>query len=69
MPSNSIAVNGAPGFQGQVPGGYGDFGFTPSGLLWPAPGCWQVTGTIAGHSLTFVTLVKFVKALRNKSGA
>ena len=37
MPPNSIAVNGAPGFQGQVPGGYGDFGFTPSGLLWPAP--------------------------------
>ena len=69
MPSNSIAVNGAPGFQGQVPGGYGDFAFTPSGLLWPAPGCWQVTGTIAGHSLTIVTLVKFVKALRNKSGA
>jgi hypothetical protein len=62
MPSHSIAVTGAPGFQGQVPGGYGDFGFTPSGLL-RLPGCWQVTGTIAGHSFTFVTLVKFVKAL------
>jgi hypothetical protein len=54
------------GFQGQVPGGYGDSGFTPSGLIWPAPGCWQVTGTIGGHSLTFVTLVKFIRALRNK---
>ncbi len=69
MPSNSIAVNGAAGFPGQVPGGYGDFGFTPSGLLWPARGCWQVTSTIAGHSLPFVTLVKFVEALRNKPGA
>jgi hypothetical protein len=57
------------GFHGQVPSGYGDFGFTPSGLLWPAPGCWQVTGTIAGRSLTFITLVKFVKAFRSKPRA
>jgi hypothetical protein len=46
------------GFHGDVPGGYGTVGFTPSGLVWPAPGCWQVTGTIAGRSLTFVTRVR-----------
>ncbi len=49
------------GFHGEVPAGYGDAGFTPSGLVWPAPGCWQVTGTVAGRSLTFVTVVTFVK--------
>jgi hypothetical protein len=46
------------GFHGEVPDGYGRFGFVPSDLVWPKPGCWQVTGTIAGRSLTFVTRVK-----------
>jgi hypothetical protein len=36
--------------------------FMPSGLYWPAPGCWQVTGTIAGHSLTFVAWVRMVSS-------
>jgi hypothetical protein len=27
-------------------------------LLFPTPGCWEITGRIAGGSLTFVTLVK-----------
>jgi hypothetical protein len=46
------------GFHGDVPDGYGTIGFVPSGLIWPAPGCWQVTGTVAGRSLTFVTRVR-----------
>ena len=46
------------GFHSQVPVGYGRTGFTPSGLYWPRPGCWQVTGTISGHSLTLVAWVK-----------
>jgi hypothetical protein len=37
-------------------------GFTASGLYWPAPGCWQVTGTISGHSLTFVAWVRTVSS-------
>lgn len=47
------------GFHGQVaePGSIGKAHFIPSGLLWPGPGCWQVTGTVAGHSLTFVAWV------------
>jgi len=45
------------GFHAEVPDGYGATGFVPSGLIWPAPGCWQVTGTVAGRSLTFVTRV------------
>ena len=37
-----------------VPGGYGDTGFQPSGIYFDAPGCWQVTGTAGGKTLTFV---------------
>ena len=40
-----------------VPDGYGDIGFQASGVIFPSEGCWQVTGTIARTSLTFVTLV------------
>jgi len=52
------------GFHGQVasPAQVGKARFVPSGLIWPAPGCWQVTGTIAGHSLTFVAWVKTTDA-------
>jgi hypothetical protein len=46
------------GFRGEVPGGYGSSGFVPSGLVWPSPGCWQVTGTVARHSLTIVMRVQ-----------
>lgn len=48
------------GFRGRVtgPAGIGKARFIPSGLYWPAPGCWQVTGTISDHSLTFVAWVK-----------
>jgi hypothetical protein len=28
------------------------------GIDFPAPGCWQVTGTYGGHTLSFVTEVK-----------
>lgn len=50
------------GFHGRAGGSasIGNSRFIPSGLIWPAPGCWRVTGTIAGHSLTFVTWVKTV---------
>ena len=48
------------GFHSQVAGlsSIGKARFIPSGLVWPAPGCWQVTGTVSGRSLTFVTWVK-----------
>ena len=35
----------------------GDFGFQASGVVFPSPGCWEVTGTVAGHPLVFVVLV------------
>jgi hypothetical protein len=46
------------GFRADVPSGYNAAGFQPSGLYWPRLGCWQVTGTIAGQTLTFIVWVK-----------
>jgi hypothetical protein len=40
-----------------VPDGYGDIGFQVTGLTFPSAGCWEITGTLNGHTLTFVTLV------------
>jgi len=40
-----------------VPDGYGDSGFQASGVYFPTPGCWEITGTIGTASLTFVTFV------------
>jgi hypothetical protein len=49
------------GFHAEIAGpGYGKLGFQPSGLIWPEPGCWQVTGTVASHSLTIVVRVRAV---------
>ena len=41
----------------EIPAGYGDFGFQSSALIFPTPGCWEVTGHVGTASLTFVTLV------------
>lgn len=40
-----------------VPDGYGERGFQVTGLTFPSAGCWEITGRVAGHELTFVTLV------------
>jgi hypothetical protein len=40
-----------------VPSGYGDVGFQVSGLNFPETGCWQVSGTVGGKTLTFVVNV------------
>ena len=40
-----------------VPEGYGDCGFTPSGITFPSDGCWEITGNVGDASLTFVVLV------------
>ncbi len=41
---------------------YGDIGFQPVYLVFPTPGCWEVTGHVADASLTFVTIVEKVGA-------
>ena len=40
-----------------VPDGYGDAGFQATDLIFPAAGCWEVTGRVSGASLTFVVHV------------
>lgn len=40
-----------------VPEGYGDRGFQPSGLVFPADGCWRVVGSVGAAQLAFVVLV------------
>jgi hypothetical protein len=37
--------------------GYGNLGFQPMYLVFPSPGCWQITGRIGDRSLTFVVEV------------
>jgi hypothetical protein len=44
------------GFRGIAAGGYGDRGFNPSELDFPAAGCWKVTGKLADSSLSVGSL-------------
>jgi hypothetical protein len=46
----------APRLTAHVPEGYSR-GFQATGLHFPTPGCWRVTGSYAGRSLSFTVLV------------
>ena len=47
----------APPLRSEVPDGYGERGFQVSYLIFPTPGCWEVTGHVGDSSVTFVTKV------------
>lgn len=47
----------APPLWAEIPEGYRNIGFQPSGIVFPTEGCWEVTGKVGDASLTFVTLV------------
>ncbi len=47
----------APPLWARVPSGYGGIGFQATALIFPTPGCWEVTGRIGDKALTFVTEV------------
>jgi len=47
----------APTLRSHVPAGYGDLGFQATYLIFPTPGCWEVTAHIGTASVTFVTKV------------
>lgn len=48
----------APPLRASIGEGWiGDKMFFPSYIVFSTPGCWEVTGEIDGHRLTFVTLV------------
>ena len=51
----------APPLEAHIPIGYGPAGFQVSGLDFPTPGCWEVTGRVGDASLTFVVLVVLVE--------
>lgn len=42
----------------EIPSGYGDSGFQASALIFPRPGCWEVTGRVGEARLRFITLVE-----------
>lgn len=48
----------APPARAYFSDGYGDSGFQPSYLVFPTPGCWEITGGVGEHRLTFVLLVE-----------
>jgi hypothetical protein len=48
----------APPLRADIPGGNAFYGFTPTALIFPTVGCWEVTGRVGASSLTFVTLVE-----------
>src|SRR5689334_17596229 len=48
----------APPMRASIPGGYGESGFQSTALIFPTPGCWEVTGRVGDASLTFVTQVE-----------
>jgi hypothetical protein len=39
-----------------IPAGYGSTGFQATSLIFPREGCWEVTGSVGPHRLTFVTI-------------
>ena len=47
----------APPLRAEVPDGYGDRGFQVTYIIFPTPGCWEVTGRVGNSSVMFVTKV------------
>jgi hypothetical protein len=50
----------APPLRSDVPDGYGDRGFQPTGITFPTTGCWRVTGRSGTVTLSFVVWVATV---------
>lgn len=47
----------APPLRADVPAGYGEAGFQPSGITFPSIGCWKVEGHLGSAALAFVVRV------------
>jgi hypothetical protein len=47
----------APPLRPVIPDGYGDIGFQVAALVFPTPGCWEITGRVGNASLSFVVNV------------
>jgi hypothetical protein len=42
----------------EIPNGYGEAGFQATALIFPRPGCWEVTARVGDSRLRFITLVE-----------
>jgi hypothetical protein len=47
----------APRLRSEVPGGYDARGFQATYVIFPTPGCWEVTGRVGDATVTFITRV------------
>jgi hypothetical protein len=47
----------APPLRSEVSSGYGDRGFQATYIIFPTPGCWEVTGRVGDAKVTFITRV------------
>ena len=47
----------APPLRAHIPNGYVDIGFQATAIIFPTPGCWEVTGRVGNASVTFITKV------------
>ena len=47
----------APPLRSEVSSGYGDRGFQATYVIFPTPGCWEVTGRVGDAKVTFITRV------------
>lgn len=47
----------APPLEAEITPGLGNTGYQDSWLIFPSPGCWEVTGRVGDSTLTFVTWV------------
>jgi hypothetical protein len=47
----------APPLRSEVPSGYGNRGFQATYVIFPTPGCWEVTGRVGDAKVTFITRV------------
>ena len=56
------SLDGSPGSVRAAIQPYGDTGFQPSALVFPGPGCWEVSATVGETTLSFVVLVDKVGA-------
>jgi len=61
--AGTLAITGrrldapAPSLRASIPDGYGSTGLQASGVYFPTEGCWEITGTVGGQTLSFVTFV------------
>jgi hypothetical protein len=61
--AGTLAITGrrldapAPPLRASIPDGYGSTGLQASGVYFPTEGCWEITGTVVGQTLSFVTFV------------